>query len=183
MCNCAVWRKEMCGDWRDKNKVERKEKSGKQRRAFLLGPVWRAQLWVGVGRFALSWASMVRGAFTWVSRSLRLAQRLLSHWSATSYSSNPRRHSRPMSALGWEKTGTGPAQGSKVHVVICLSDWRRSGDTSCKGRSQRTFVCRWYDNIHKRPQNTTKELLQLINTFSEVAGNKINLKKKTVLCL
>ena len=30
------------------------------------------------------------------------------------------------------------------------------------------------------PQNSTRELLQLINTFSDVAGYKINSKKKSV---
>ena len=33
------------------------------------------------------------------------------------------------------------------------------------------------------PQNSTQELLQLINTFSNVAGNKINSKKKSVALL
>ena len=31
------------------------------------------------------------------------------------------------------------------------------------------------------PKNSTKELLQLINTFSNVAGNKINSKKSVAL--
>jgi hypothetical protein len=40
-------------------------------------------------------------------------------------------------------------------------------------------ICRQYDNIYiyiSDPKNSTSELLNLINSFSEVAGYKINSK-------
>ena len=39
------------------------------------------------------------------------------------------------------------------------------------------MICRWYDSIHSNPQNSTRELLQLGNNFSQVAGYKINSNK------
>ena len=46
-----------------------------------------------------------------------------------------------------------------------------------EGRKSRYItICRSYD-IYKRPKNSTRELLQLINKFNKVAGCKINSDK------
>ena len=39
------------------------------------------------------------------------------------------------------------------------------------------MVCSIYDSIFLDPKNSTRELLNLINNFSEVAGYKINSNK------
>jgi hypothetical protein len=44
------------------------------------------------------------------------------------------------------------------------------------------IICRWFDNI-SNPKNSTRNLLQLINNLSKVAGYKINsIKSVAVLC-
>ena len=46
-----------------------------------------------------------------------------------------------------------------------------------RGRRQNISIWRWYDSIRKWPQNPTRELLNLKNNFSNVAGYKINSNK------
>jgi hypothetical protein len=46
-----------------------------------------------------------------------------------------------------------------------------------KGNSWGTTICRWYDHVTKRPENSSKKLLDIINTFSKLTGCKINLQK------
>jgi hypothetical protein len=38
-------------------------------------------------------------------------------------------------------------------------------------------ICRWYDNIYKWPKNSTRGLLNLIKSFSDLVGYKINSNK------
>ena len=45
-------------------------------------------------------------------------------------------------------------------------DWKR--------RSKTFTVCRWHDPLHKRPKDSTRKLLELINEYNKVAGYKIN---------
>jgi hypothetical protein len=45
-------------------------------------------------------------------------------------------------------------------------------DTNCKGRIQNITICMIV--YISDPRNSTRELLNLINSFSEVAGYKIN---------
>jgi len=42
-------------------------------------------------------------------------------------------------------------------------------------------VCRGYDCILKGPQSSTREVLNMINTFSKVPGYKINSNKSVAL--
>ena len=60
------------------------------------------------------------------------------------------------------------------------SNWTTKGDqgdTNWKWRSQNITFCRWYDSIYKWPKISTRELLNLSNSFGEVAGYKINSNK------
>ena len=43
-----------------------------------------------------------------------------------------------------------------------------------KRRRKTLTVCRWHDPIHRKPKDTTRKLLELINEYSKVAGYKIN---------
>ena len=38
-------------------------------------------------------------------------------------------------------------------------------------------VCRWHDNVHDNPIDSTKKLLDLINEFGKTAGYKVNIQK------
>ena len=44
-------------------------------------------------------------------------------------------------------------------------------------RNKTLTVCRWQDPLHRKPQDFTRKLLELINEYSKVAGYKINTKK------
>jgi len=48
-------------------------------------------------------------------------------------------------------------------------DWKR--------RSNTLTVCRWHDPLHRNPKDSTRELLELINEYSTVAGYKISTQK------
>ena len=37
--------------------------------------------------------------------------------------------------------------------------------------------CRWHDPLHRKPKDTTRKLLELIDDYSKVAGYKINTQK------
>ena len=39
------------------------------------------------------------------------------------------------------------------------------------------IVCRWHDPLHRKPEVSTRKLLELINEYSQVAGYKINIQK------
>jgi hypothetical protein len=54
---------------------------------------------------------------------------------------------------------------------------RKKRNLNRKERSQTTLICRRHDVLHKRFKNFTKKLLDIINSFSKVAGYKINLQK------
>ena len=45
---------------------------------------------------------------------------------------------------------------------------------------EKTTIWRWYDSIHEWPQNSTRELLQLIKNSSKVGRYKINLNKSSL---
>ena len=37
--------------------------------------------------------------------------------------------------------------------------------------------CRWHDPLHRKPKDTTRKLLELINEYSKVSEYKINTQK------
>jgi hypothetical protein len=49
---------------------------------------------------------------------------------------------------------------------------RNKRDSNREGRNWTIPTCRWHDPI---PKNSTKKLLAIINSFSKVAGYKINI--------
>jgi hypothetical protein len=67
-----------------------------------------------------------------------------------------------------------PSQSNKIGE-------RNTRDSNREGRSQIIPICRWYDPIPERPYKLNQKLLDLINTFSEVAGYKINMQKSVFL--
>jgi hypothetical protein len=48
-------------------------------------------------------------------------------------------------------------------------------------KSQVINIHRLYESTHRDPQNSTRELIQLINSLSKLAGCKINAKKSVAL--
>jgi hypothetical protein len=50
-------------------------------------------------------------------------------------------------------------------------------DANRWGRSQTIPVCRWHDTICQRSEKLQQKLLDIINSYSKVAGYKINLQK------
>jgi hypothetical protein len=54
---------------------------------------------------------------------------------------------------------------------------RNKTDSNKEERSKTIPICRLHDPIPKRPYNSTKKLLEIINTFGKVTGYKINIQK------
>ena len=59
------------------------------------------------------------------------------------------------------------------------SNWRRKRNKrNPDWKRTKTFtVCRRHDPLHRKPENNTRKLLEIINEYSKVTGYKINTQK------
>jgi hypothetical protein len=73
----------------------------------------------------------------------------------------------------------GPPSPYLVNIVLEVLARAICQQKEIKGiQIQNITICRFYDAIYIRdPKNSTRELLNLINNFSEVSGYKINSNK------
>ena len=65
--------------------------------------------------------------------------------------------------------------GSAGHSNQSRKRSKRNPDR--KRRSETLTVCRQHDPLHRKPKDSTRKLLDLINEYSNVAGYKINTQK------
>jgi hypothetical protein len=61
-------------------------------------------------------------------------------------------------------------------------EWNKR-NTNMEGRNQIIPTCRWYDPYLKDFKDSTRRLLDLINTFSKVTWNKVNIQKSIAFLL
>ena len=54
---------------------------------------------------------------------------------------------------------------------------KRSKRNPDRRRSETLTVCRWHDPLQRKPKDSTRKLLELINEYSKVAGYNINAQK------
>ena len=52
---------------------------------------------------------------------------------------------------------------------------RNKRPPNLQGRNRTFTLCRWHDTIYRKPKDSTKKMLELVNEFSKVIGCKINL--------
>ena len=76
---------------------------------------------------------------------------------------NPRDQLKP----GWRQGC--PVSPYIFNIILeilgtALRKIKDSGGKNWNGRSQNVAIFRWYDNIHRCPENSTEELLQMKTT-------------------